>query len=70
MKECRYGDGCNNQLYMGKGISMKWFLVALLMAASPAVTVYSGTFMDDFSDGNLDGWDVPILPRIPRFRQN
>ena len=44
---------------------MKWFLVALPMAASPAVTVYSGTFLDDFNDGNLDGWDVQFSLEFP-----
>ena len=28
------------------------------MAVSPVVAVYSGTFLNDFSDGNLDGWEI------------
>lgn len=37
---------------------MKWLPIALLMAVSPVVAAYSGTFLDDFSDGNLDGWEI------------
>ena len=37
---------------------MKWLLIALLIAVSPVTTAYSGTFLDDFSDGNLDGWEI------------
>ena len=44
---------------------MKWFLLALLMAVSPVVTVYSGTFLEDFNDGNLDGWDVQFSLEFP-----
>ena len=39
---------------------MKWLLIALLIAVSPVITAYSGTFLDDFHDRNLDGWDVSI----------
>lgn len=39
-------------------ISVRWLPIALLMAVSPVVAVYSGTFLDDFSDGNLDGWEI------------
>ena len=44
---------------------MKWLLIALLMAASPVVTAHSGTFLDDFNDGNLDGWDVQFSLEFP-----
>lgn len=37
---------------------MKWLLLAILIAGLPAAAAYSGTFLDDFSDGNLDGWNV------------
>lgn len=37
---------------------MNRLLIALLIAVSPANTAFSGTFLDDFSDGNLDGWEI------------
>ena len=42
---------------------MRWLLIVLLTAASSVSTVYSGTFVDDFSDGDLDGWDIFGFPR-------
>ena len=44
---------------------MKWFLGALLIVISPLSVAYSGTFIDDFSDGNLEGWDVFTAPPPP-----
>ena len=44
---------------------MKWLLVALLIVISPLSVAYSGTFIDDFSDGNLEGWDVFAAPPPP-----
>lgn len=44
---------------------MRWLPIALLIATSPVVTAYSGTFLDDFSDGNLDGWDVQFSLEFP-----
>ena len=41
---------------------MKWLLIVFLMAVSPVVVAYSGTFVEDFSDGNLDGWDILTMP--------
>ena len=37
---------------------MNWLRIALLIAIAPFGVAHSGTFLDDFSDGNLDGWDV------------
>ncbi|MDE0300755.1 MAG: hypothetical protein OXN17_19120 [Candidatus Poribacteria bacterium] len=45
---------------------MRWIPIVLLLAGSPLFTAYSGTFTDDFSDGDLDGWDVFIHPPLPR----
>lgn len=42
---------------------MRWLLIVLLTAASSVSTVYSGTFLDDFSDGDLDGRDIFGFPR-------
>ena len=44
---------------------MKWSLMALFIAGLPAITAYSGTFMADFNDGNLDGWDVQFSLEFP-----
>ena len=41
---------------------MKWLLIVLLIAGTPVITAYSGTFLDDFSDGNLDGWHIQGHP--------
>lgn len=44
---------------------MRWLPIALLMAVSPVVAAYSGTFLDDFSDGNLDGWEIrQVAPHL------
>ena len=37
---------------------MNWLRIALLITIAPFSVAHSGTFLDDFSDGNLDGWDV------------
>ncbi len=42
---------------------MKWLLIVLVILVSPAFVAYSGTFREDFSDGNLDGWHFTGLPR-------
>ena len=45
---------------------MKWLLMALLIAVLPVGVAYAGTFSDDFSDGNLDGWHIDkFAPRVP-----
>lgn len=46
---------------------MKWLLIAVFIVLPPVVTVYSGTFVDDFSDRNLDEWHIggnpkPVIP--------
>ena len=46
--------------------AMRRIPIVLLSAGSPLFTANSGTFVDDFSDGNLDGWDVIIHPPLPR----
>ena len=47
---------------------MRWLQIALLIAASPVVAAYSGTFRDDFGDGNVDGWIVSTFPpESPNF---
>lgn len=46
---------------------MKPLLMALLMAVSPAVVAYSGTFVEDFNDENLDGWHLLMAPAPPFF---
>lgn len=47
---------------------MRWLQIALLIAALPIVAAYSGTFRDDFSDGNADGWIVSAFPPgFPNF---
>lgn len=42
---------------------MRCLVVAVLVAVSPVFAAYSGTFLDDFSDGNLNGWDILGIPR-------
>ena len=41
---------------------MKWLPIVFLMAVSPVMAAYSGTFRDDFSDGNLEGWHIGAPP--------
>ncbi len=41
---------------------MKWLPMTLFIALSSVVSAYSGTFLDDFSDGNLDGWRIFMAP--------
>lgn len=43
---------------------MKRLLIALLVVVLPVITAYSGTFVDDFSDGNLEGWNVLTAPPV------
>ena len=42
---------------------MRWILITLLIVVSPVTAAHSGTFLDDFSDGNLDGWEIWGVPR-------
>ena len=35
---------------------MRWIPIVLLIAGSSIFTANSGTFVDDFSDGGLEGW--------------
>ncbi|MDE0502668.1 MAG: hypothetical protein OXI86_01215 [Candidatus Poribacteria bacterium] len=44
---------------------MRRLLIAALLAISPVMVAYSGTFVDDFSDGNLDGWHIESSPGPP-----
>ena len=44
---------------------MKWLLLAIPIVGLPAITAHSGTFLDDFSDGNLDGWNVQFSLEFP-----
>lgn len=44
---------------------MKWLLVVMFIAVSPTIVAQSGTFLDDFSDGNLDGWEIWGIPPPP-----
>lgn len=51
---------------------MKWLLVVMFIAVSPTIVAQSGTFLDDFNDGNLDGWHVlmapaPFIPNVVRL---
>ena len=41
---------------------MRRLLTVALLAISPVMAAYSGTFLDDFSDGNLDGWHIESAP--------
>ena len=41
---------------------MKWLPMTLFIALSPVIAAYSGTFLDDFNDGNLDGWHILMAP--------
>lgn len=42
---------------------MKWLPIALLLVVLPVSAVYSGTFLEDFSDGDLYEWDIYGFPR-------
>ena len=44
---------------------MKRLLIAALLAVSPVMAAYTGTFVDDFNDGNLDGWHIQTAPGPP-----
>ena len=51
---------------------MKRLMTALLPAVSLVFAAYSGTFRDDFSDGDLDGWHIfmapePFVPNLVRL---
>ena len=51
---------------------MKWLPMTLFIALSPVVAAYSGTFLDDFNDENLDGWRIfmapePFIPNLVRL---
>jgi len=40
-------------------------LLIVLLAVSSATVAYSGTFVEDFNDGNLDAWHIDIAPGPP-----
>ena len=44
---------------------MRWSLIAALLAVSPVMVAYSGTFVDDFNDRDLDGWHIETGPGPP-----
>ena len=46
---------------------MKRLSIAFLLAVSPVVAAYSGTFVEDFNDENLDGWHLLMIPAPPFF---
>ena len=46
---------------------MKWLSIAVLMSISPVMAAYSGTFVEDFNDENLDGWHLLMAPAPPFF---
>ena len=51
---------------------MKWLPMTLLIALSSVVAAHSGRFLDDFNDGNLDGWHIfmapePFIPNLARI---
>ena len=48
-------------------MKMKQLLIILLLVVSPVMAAYSGMFLEDFSDGNLDGWHIRISPGPPAF---
>ena len=43
---------------------MKRLLIAALLAVWFTTLAYSGTFVDDFNDGNLDGWHIRTAPLL------
>lgn len=45
---------------------MRWIPIVLLLTGSSILTANSGTFVDDFSDGDLERWDVITVPPPPR----
>ena len=66
-RENRSGDRCSDPPSM-KGIPMNWLLIALLIVIAPLSAAYSGTYVDDFSDGNVDDWIVSTFPPgFPNF---
>ena len=44
---------------------MRWISIASLLTISSAIVAYSGTFVEDFSDGNLDEWHILTMPGPP-----
>ncbi len=44
---------------------MKWLSITFLLAVSPVVAAYSGMFLEDFGDENLDGWHIESAPGPP-----
>ena len=46
---------------------MRRLLIAALLAVSPVIAAYSGTFVEDFNDENLDGWHLLMGPAPPFF---
>ena len=41
---------------------MKWIVIGLLLAVSPAIAAFAGTFLDNFNDGDLTGWNIMHYP--------
>ena len=37
---------------------MRWIVIGLLLAVSPAIAAFAGTFLDNFNDGDLTGWHI------------
>ena len=46
---------------------MRWLMIVALVTVSSTTTAYSGTFLNDFSNEHLDGWNIHIDPK-PVFR--
>ena len=46
---------------------MRWLMTVALLTVSSTTAAYSGTFVDDFSNEHLDGWNIHIDPK-PAFR--
>ena len=46
---------------------MRRLLMAALLAVSFTIVAYSGTFVEDFNDANLDGWHLLMAPAPPFF---
>ena len=46
---------------------MRWLMIVALLTVSSTTAAYSGTFVNDFSNEHLDGWNIHIDPK-PAFR--
>ena len=45
---------------------MRWLMTVVLLTLSSTTAAYSGTFVNDFSNEHLDGWNIHIDPK-PAF---